>query len=182
MAAFWQSVLNALKEQLNGFFSCFFWFSKEGFALLHIYKMSLITLFLPSPQFWLAFPPTSLWEPCFPPCLLSWPACFLFPALATSVTWALSLASWLPVSLVLLSVLCPLPFLQQTPRQGTVQVFKHRSHLASNLRLLLSDRYVALTHEADFRSYLLAFSRHLFLSCILLIWPLCQYLFTKPMH
>lgn len=43
--AFWQFVLNAFKEQLNAFFSCFFWFSNEGFALLHIYKMALITLF-----------------------------------------------------------------------------------------------------------------------------------------
>lgn len=80
------------------------------------------------PLFRPAFSPTSLLEPCFTPCLLSWPACFLFPALAPSITWPLSLASQLPVSLVLLSVLCPLPFLLQSPKQGTVQVFKHRCH------------------------------------------------------
>lgn len=116
------------KNNWMDIFSCFFWFSKEGFALLHIYKITLITLFLPSSLFRPAFSPTSLLEPCFAPCLLSWPACFLSPALATSITWALLLASQLPVSLVLLSVLCPLPLLQQSPKQGTVQVFKHRSH------------------------------------------------------
>lgn len=87
--AFWQFVLNAFKEQLNAFFSCFFWFSNEGLALLHIYKMALITLFLPSYLFRPAFPPTSLLEPCFPPCLLCSPSCFLFPALTTSIcSWA----------------------------------------------------------------------------------------------
>lgn len=165
------------KNNWTDFFSCFFWSSNEGLALLHIYKMALITLFclplcldLLSPHFFIGA--------LFPPCLLPWPACFLFPALASSLTWALSLTSQLPVSLVLLSVL---PDLQQSPKEGTVQVFKDRSHytwpLTSGFCWVMCCSYPWSRFQKLF-----AFSRHLFLSCVLLIWPLCQYLFTKPLH
>lgn len=37
--------IECLQRTTEWIFSCFFWFSNKGFALLHTYKMALITLF-----------------------------------------------------------------------------------------------------------------------------------------
>lgn len=152
--AFWRFVLNAFKEQLNWFFSCFFWFSNEG--LLHIYKMALITFFLPSSLFRPAFPPLLYQSPafffaCFPeqPVSSFLPWAHLSPEpshLHPSFLWALCFC--------LSSVSCLTCSNPQRRAQS-----KSSSTDPTVLGLwpqAFAEWCAALTHEADFRSCFLS--------------------------
>lgn len=151
--AFWWFVLNALEEQLNWFFSCFFWFSNEGLALLYIYKMALITLSLPSSLVRPAFPPLLYRSPAFllasfpdqpVSSFLPWPLLSPEPShLHPSSLWALCFC--------LSYLTCINPQMRaQSKSSSTDPTILGLSPQA------LAEWGVALTHETDFRNCLLS--------------------------